>query len=115
MAIEQLIRIFAGAFVPASLALGVEGGPVFVHQNFLWFTAFVGAPERLDFTVIGPAVNRAARLESMTKKLGVPLLMTGAFAGRLDRPVRSLGAHRMKGLSGPIEVFALDSLAPSGS
>jgi hypothetical protein len=35
---EKLIRIFAGAFVLVSLALGV-----FVHPNFLWFTAFVGA------------------------------------------------------------------------
>jgi hypothetical protein len=35
---EKLIRIFAGAFVLVSLALGV-----FVNANFLWFTAFVGA------------------------------------------------------------------------
>ncbi len=38
MTTEKLIRIFAGAFVLASLALGV-----FVNLNFLWFTAFVGA------------------------------------------------------------------------
>jgi len=69
----------------------------------------VGAPERLDFTVIGPAVNRAARLESLTKELGVPLLMTGAFAAALGRPTRSLGSHRMRGLEEPVEVFALES------
>lgn len=68
----------------------------------------VGAPERLDFTVIGPAVNRAARLESLTKELGVPLLMTAAFAGCLDRPVRSLGFHRLKGLSEPVEAYVLE-------
>ena len=67
----------------------------------------VGAPDRLDFTVIGPAVNRAARLESLTKELGVPLLMTAAFAGSLERPVRSLGAHRLRGLAEPVEVFSL--------
>lgn len=38
MTTERLIRIFAGAFVLASLALGV-----FVNLNWLWFTAFVGA------------------------------------------------------------------------
>ena len=38
MTTEKLIRIFAGAFVLASLALGV-----FVNLNFLWLTAFVGA------------------------------------------------------------------------
>jgi len=66
----------------------------------------VGAPDRLDFTVIGPAVNRAARLESLTKELGVPLLMTGAFVAALGRPARPLGAHRMRGLEEAVEVFA---------
>ena len=42
MTIERLIRIFAGAFVLLSLALGVEASPVFVSKHFLWFTAFVG-------------------------------------------------------------------------
>jgi adenylate cyclase len=69
----------------------------------------VGAPDRLDFTVIGPAVNRAARLESLTKDLGVPLLMTAVFAATLGRPARSLGAHRMRGLEDPVEVFVLEA------
>ena len=43
MTVERLIRIFAGAFVLVSLALGVEASPLFVNVNFLWFTAFVGA------------------------------------------------------------------------
>lgn len=69
----------------------------------------VGSPDRLDFTVIGPAVNRAARLESLTKELGVPLLMTAAFAKCLERPVRSLGSHRLRGLAEPVEVYALEN------
>ena len=40
---DRAIRIMAGAFVLISLALGVEGSPLFVSKNFLWFTAFVGA------------------------------------------------------------------------
>lgn len=71
----------------------------------------VGAPDRLDFTVIGPSVNRAARLESLTKELGVPILMTAPFAGCLRRPVKPLGIHRMKGLADPVEVWALDGPA----
>ena len=43
MGIERLIRIFAGSFVLLSLALGVEGSPLFLSARFLWFTAFVGA------------------------------------------------------------------------
>ena len=39
----QMVRMFGGLFVLVSLALGVPGSPIFVNQNWLWFTAFVGA------------------------------------------------------------------------
>lgn len=43
MSAERGIRIMAGTFVLLSLGLGVEGSPIFASQNWLWFTAFVGA------------------------------------------------------------------------
>ena len=43
MTTERIVRIVAGTFVLLSLGLGVPGSPIFVNQNFLWFTAFVGA------------------------------------------------------------------------
>jgi adenylate cyclase len=70
----------------------------------------VGAPDRLDFTVMGPAVNRTARLEGLTKVLGVPLLMSAQFAAQLNVPVRSLGSHVMKGVPDPQEAFALEEM-----
>ncbi len=39
----QLTRVIAGTFVLLSLALGVQGSPLFHNSNWLWFTAFVGA------------------------------------------------------------------------
>lgn len=42
MTIEQIIRIMAGAFILLSLALGIDGSPIFVSKWFLAFTAFVG-------------------------------------------------------------------------
>lgn len=42
MTIERIIRIMAGFFILLSLALGVEGSPIFVSKWFLAFTAFVG-------------------------------------------------------------------------
>ena len=43
MTTEKAIRIFAGAVVLASLALGVQASPAFHSANWLWLTAFVGA------------------------------------------------------------------------
>ena len=42
MTTERLIRIFAGAFVLLSLALGVEASPIYLSKHALWFTGFVG-------------------------------------------------------------------------
>jgi hypothetical protein len=65
MIVERLIRIFAGAFVLVSLALGVEASPLFVTKHFLWLTAFVGANLfQSGFTGICP-------LESILRRLGV--------------------------------------------
>lgn len=68
----------------------------------------VGAPNRLDFTVMGPAVNRTARLESLTKSVDIPLLMSSEFARQISLPVQSLGRHTMKGVAAPQEVFRLE-------
>lgn len=68
----------------------------------------IGAADRLDFTVIGRAVNEASRVESLCKELRAPVLMTGAFASRIDPSlVRSLGLHALRGVSEPQEIFAL--------
>jgi len=98
--VESVNRARRAARLPEiRFGVGLNAGQV-VYGN-------VGAPDRLDFTVIGPAVNRAARLESLTKELGVPLLMTAAVAATLERPVRSLGLHRLRDLSEPVEVWRL--------
>ncbi|AWI75792.1 MAG: DUF2892 domain-containing protein [Azoarcus sp.] len=62
---NQFVRIFAGAFVLISLALGVEASPLFVNANFLWFTVFVGANLfQSGFTGLCP-------LENILRKVGV--------------------------------------------
>ena len=71
------------------------------------FYGNVGAPSRLDFTVIGPAVNLAFRIESATKELGRPLLASRAFARAVPTPLVSLGAHRLRGIAAPEELFGL--------
>ena len=67
----------------------------------------VGAPDRLDFTVMGPAVNRTARLESLTKTLGCDILLSKPFAELIDTPSQSLGLHEMKGIAEAQAVYAI--------
>jgi adenylate cyclase len=67
----------------------------------------VGAADRLDFTAIGPAVNLAARLEGLSKRVMRPLVVSQAFAAACPRPLVSLGFHPVRGLSEPEEVFGL--------
>jgi adenylate cyclase len=64
----------------------------------------IGAPTRLDFTVIGASVNVAARVEELCALLGEEVLATTTFAERGEGWV-SAGAHAVKGLPAPLQVY----------
>ena len=57
--------------------------------------------------MIGPAVNLAARLEGLTKRLMRPLVTSRDFAAVCPLPLVSLGFHPVRGFSEPEEVFGL--------
>ena len=63
---DRMIRIIAGAFVMASLALGAPASPLFVSEYWLWFTAFVGA------NLFQSGFTRWCLMETFLRKLGVP-------------------------------------------
>jgi adenylate cyclase len=74
----------------------------------------VGAPRRLDFTVIGPAVNRTSRLQELAKALGRRLVLSQAFAQHVDQPLVDLGRHALRDLGQPQPVFTLPSAGSRG-
>lgn len=71
----------------------------------------VGAPERLDFTVMGKAVNLCARIESLCSRLSASLLASQDFVD-LDKEGRgwkNMGEYELKGIQAPVRVLAYAS------
>ncbi|MGY4373118.1 adenylate cyclase [Bradyrhizobium sp. i1.3.6] len=89
---------------PLNYGIGVHVGDV-MYGN-------IGSSSRLDFTVIGPAVNMASRLEALTKQLGRPVLLSRAFAELVEREfeLEHVGKYEVRGFSDPIELFAFHGL-----
>jgi adenylate cyclase len=65
----------------------------------------IGTSQRLDFTVIGPAVNMTARLESLAGSLGEPIVVSAEIAKALGSGLESIGRHSLKGMAAPVEAF----------
>jgi adenylate cyclase len=84
---------------PLMFGIGLHVGQV-IYGN-------VGIPERLQFTLVGSAVNEVARVEDFTKVLECPLIATGAFAREVGRSWRSLGEHALRGIEKPSELFTV--------
>ncbi len=71
----------------------------------------VGAVDRLDFTVIGPAINEVARIEALCQPLGRAVLVSAEFVAGMkdaDRRLQSLGHHELRGVKERKEIFALE-------
>ena len=66
----------------------------------------VGVPERIDFTVIGPAVNEVARLEGLTKTLGRRIVVSNAFSRLLPLDWEALGETSLRGVGSGRRVYA---------
>jgi adenylate cyclase len=90
--------------LPATdMYLGLHIGEVFYGN--------IGSKERLDFTVIGPAVNEVSRIAAMCRSLDQPILLSAAFAASIadeQSPLVSVGRYALRGVNRPQELFTLD-------
>ena len=91
----------AGAALRPSFRTGIA-----LHRGEAFF-GNVGTPGRLDFTVIGSAVNVATRVEGLCKPTGRDLLLTEPVAALTDRKLDNLGSYELRGLDRAVAVFAL--------
>jgi adenylate cyclase len=90
----------------ASIYLGLHIGDVFYGN--------IGSKERLDFTVVGQAVNEANRISAMCSSVGRNVLVSSAFLQSLPEAERvhfaSIGRYALRGVGRAIELFTLDPL-----
>jgi adenylate cyclase len=83
--------------------LGLHLGVVFYGN--------IGSKERLDFTVVGPAVNEVSRIAAMCRSVDQPVLISSAFVESFAadrRPFVSVGRYALRGVGKPQELFTLD-------
>ena len=69
----------------------------------------IGTARRLDFTVVGPAVNEVSRMEALGKALGRELLLSESIAHRCGQSMLSLGRHELRCVTGTRDMYVVRS------
>ncbi|MGE5145905.1 MAG: adenylate/guanylate cyclase domain-containing protein [Candidatus Eiseniibacteriota bacterium] len=104
LAVAALNERRAAADLPSTdLYLGLHVGEVFYGN--------VGSQSRLDFTVVGPAVNEVSRIAAMCRSVDQPVLMSSAFVKALgidDKRFVSVGRFALRGVGQPQHLYTID-------
>jgi adenylate cyclase len=99
----------------AAAGLRATGFSLALHEGEV-LSGNVGSQERLDFTVIGPAVNEVSRIQALSRSLDQPILISASFAAACgDQRARlvSVGRYALRGVGRPQELFTLDLENPA--
>ena len=96
-------RRAAESLPTTDMYLGLHVGEVFYGN--------IGSRERLDFTVVGPAVNEVSRIASLCRSVDQPLLISSAFASAINEPKNrlvSVGRYALRGVGRPQDLYTLE-------
>jgi adenylate cyclase len=91
----------------------VTGFTLALHEGEV-YSGNIGSRDRLDFTVVGPAVNELVRIQAMSRSLDQPMLVSASFAEACTRQrerLVSVGRYALRGVGQPQELFTLDMTA----
>jgi adenylate cyclase len=94
----------------SAAGLAVTGFTLALHEGEV-LSGNVGSQERLDFTVVGPAVNELSRIQAMSRSLDQPILVSASFAaacGDQRERLVSVGRYALRGVGRPQELFTVD-------
>jgi adenylate cyclase len=96
-------RRAADSLPTTDMYLGLHIGEVFYGN--------IGSKDRLDFTVVGPAVNEVSRIAGLCRSVDQPLLISAAFAIAIGEPKNflvSVGRYALRGVGRPQDLYTLD-------
>jgi len=104
-AVDAVAALDAGRAAAGTPTAGLD---VALHLGTVAY-GNVGSRTRLDFTVIGPAVNEASRIEALCGAIGAPILASRSFVEAAGQPerFRSVGEHRLRGVAAPQRLYAV--------
>lgn len=94
----------------SAAGLPVTGFTLALHEGEVLY-GNVGSRDRLDFTVVGPSVNEASRIQALCRSLDQPILVSESFAracGSGRERLVSVGRYALRGVERPQELFTLD-------
>lgn len=74
-----------------------------------------GSRDLMQFTFVGRVVNLAARVQDLTRRVDADILVTRALRDTLDDRfgIRELPAEEVRGIEGPVAIFAVDTFTDS--